>query len=195
MKPSSPFCFLPSVVLVCFSLVGYAAADPSSNLRIVIIRHGEKPKNGENLTCQGENRARQLPAVISKKFGKPDYTYVPALGLGPSTLHARMYQTVTPLAIRYDLEVNSGFAGNDFVGLSDSVLKRTGTVLMVWNHSYVMELAEHLGVQSPPIWSGKDFDGIWIITYPQGKAVLTLDREGLSPSYQCSDLVSAAAIG
>ena len=169
------------------SLAVHAETQPGDGLRIVIIRHGEKPKNGENLTCQGENRARQLPAVLSQKFGKPDYTYVPALGLGPSTLHARMFQTVTPLAIRYDLEINSGFGGNDFAGLADSVLKRTGTVLMVWNHTYIVELAKRLGVQSPPVWNGKDFDSIWVITYAQGKAVLTLDKEGLSPSNTCSD--------
>jgi hypothetical protein len=102
-------------------------------------------------------------------------------------LYARMFQTISPLAIRYDLTVNSAFAGNDYAGIAESVLKKRGTVLMVWNHTYVAELARRLGVVSPPAWPGKDFDSIWIITYPQGKAELSLDREGLSPSTTCID--------
>ena len=30
---------------------------PSNNLKVVIIRHGEKPKDGDNLSCQGQSRA------------------------------------------------------------------------------------------------------------------------------------------
>jgi hypothetical protein len=42
-------------------------ADDNS-LKVVIIRHGEKPETGDNLSCQGENRALQLPAVLYKKY-------------------------------------------------------------------------------------------------------------------------------
>ena len=51
---------------------------PDKNLKVVIIRHGEKPTEkpsdksdgGDNLSCQGQNRALQLPAVLIKKIGK-----------------------------------------------------------------------------------------------------------------------------
>ena len=84
---------------------------PEKNLKVVIIRHGEKPADksdgGDNLSCQGQNRALQLPAVLIKKIGKPDYTYVPALKLDKNTAHSRMFQTVTPFAVKYDLTINS----------------------------------------------------------------------------------------
>jgi len=151
----------------------------------VIIRHGEKQKISDNLTCQGENRARQLRAVLFRKFGKPSYSYVPALGLGESTVHARMFQTISPFAIKHDLSINSSFPGDDYSRIARSVLEKSGTVLMVWNHTFIPPLAEALGVKNPPRWADNDFDSIWIITYPQGKAVLSIDNESISPALDC----------
>src|SRR5579863_10187493 len=69
-------------------------------LRIVFIRHGEKPEKGSNLTCKGLNRSLQLPAVITKKFGVPDFIYVPSMKQSEKTTHARMFETVVPLAAK-----------------------------------------------------------------------------------------------
>src|ERR1700760_3001048 len=67
-------------------------------LKIILIRHGEKPENGDNLSCAGLNRSIKLPAVIKNKFGVPDYIYVPAPNTGKRTNNVRMLQTVTPLS-------------------------------------------------------------------------------------------------
>ena len=162
---------------------------PDKNLKIVIIRHGEKPADksdgGDNLSCQGQSRALQLPAVLIKKIGKPDYTYVPALKLDKNTAHSRMFQTVTPFAIKYDLTINSKYDESEPNDVAKSVLKKSGTVLMVWEHSAIPDLATALGVDNPPKWKGADFDSMWILTYPSGKAELTVDQEGLSPSVSC----------
>ena len=121
------FAQLKAVLLVLLACVVVCACDgsankttninsqnlPDKNLKVVIIRHGEKPADksdgGDNLSCQGQNRALQLPAVLIKKIGKPDYTYVPALKLDKNTTHSRMFQTVTPFAVKYDLTINSKF--------------------------------------------------------------------------------------
>jgi len=97
-----------------------------------------------------------------------------------------MFQTITPFAVKYNLTVNSKFDENDYSNIAESVLKKTGTVLMVWEHSAIQSLAEKLGVKSPPPWDGKDFDSIWVITYPKGKTVLSLDKEGITPSPDCN---------
>ncbi len=172
-----------AVSAISFSCISEAA--PDNNLKIVIIRHGEKPENGDNLSCQGESRALQLPAVLYQKFNKPDYTYVPSLELDKSTKHARMFQTVTPFAIKYNLTVNSKYDEKDYSTIAKKVLEKTGTVLMVWEHSAIPPLAGELGVNNPPAWGGKDFDSIWVITYPNGKAVLSIDKEGIIPSPDC----------
>ena len=167
----------------CWPWVGVCAAEAP---KVVIIRHGEKPTSGDNLSCQGENRALQLPAVLHRKFGKPDYTYVPALKLGESTNHARMFQTVVPLAVKYDLTLNSKFAESDVAGVAKDVLTHTGLVLMVWEHSQIPSLAAALGVSQPPPWKKGDFDSIWVISYAAGQASVTIEVEGITPSSRCA---------
>ena len=185
-------CMLLACIFVC-ACDGSAKNSPDKSLKVVIIRHGEKPAEpavkqaagGDNLSCQGQNRALQLPAVLIKKIGKPDYTYVPALKLDKNTAHSRMFQTVTPLAVKYDLTINSKYDENELNDAAKSVLKKNGTVLMVWEHSAIPDLASALGVDKPPKWKGADFDSIWIVTYASGKAELTLEQEGLNPSANC----------
>ncbi len=173
-------------VCVLLSSDSSARADtPDNSLKIVIIRHGEKPDDGDNLSCQGINRSLQLPKVLNAKFGTPAHTYVPSLGLGKSTSHSRMFQTVTPTAVKYNLKINSEFGEKDYANTAQDVLKKKNTVLMVWEHSAIQDLAKALGVDNPPDWKGSDFDSIWIITYPKGKATLSLDKEGLTPSAEC----------
>jgi hypothetical protein len=185
MKKSFLQSVLAGIAISVMAFSGMAQAAPDNNLKIVIIRHGEKPENGDNLSCQGESRALQLPAVLYQKFNLPDYTYVPSLGLDKSTKHARMFQTVTPFAIKYNLTINSKYDEKDYSTIAQKILEKTGTVLMVWEHSAIAPLAEALGVKNPPTWSGKDFDSIWVITYPNGKALLSTDKEGIITSPDC----------
>lgn len=177
---------LTGIVAFILSLPSIAQPIPDKSLKVVIIRHGEKPETGDNLSCQGENRALQLPAVLHKKFNKPDYTYVPSLGLSESTKHARMLQTVTPFAIKYNLTVNSQFDEKDYSKVAADVQKKTGTVLLVWEHSAIPHLAKKMGVKNLPVWQDNDFDSIWIITFVNGIASLSVDNEGLKPSPDCS---------
>ena len=184
-----PFLLALLACIVVFACDGSAKNSFDKNLKVMIIRHGEKPADnsngGDNLSCQGQNRALQLPVVLIKKMGKPDYTYVPALKLDKNTAHSRMFQTVTPFAVKYNLSINSKYQADDFAGAAKSVLKKNGTVLMVWSHSEMPDLASALGVDNPPKWKGADFDSMWIVTYAKGKAELTLEQEGLSPSETC----------
>lgn len=159
---------------------------PDDDLKVVIIRHAEKAKDSDNLSCQGHNRALQLASVLHQKIQTPDFTYVPALKADKSTKHSRMFQTVTPFAVKYDLTINSKYAVDDFADVANSVLKKRGTVLMVWSHSEIAELAQALGVKKPPKWDDADFDTMWTITYADGEAQLTQDMEGLNPPIACS---------
>lgn len=173
-----------AVFVLPFSCIVQAA--PDNNLKVIMIRHGEKPESGDNLSCQGENRALQLPAVLYQKFKTPDYTYIPTLGLGKATTHARMFQTVSPFAIQYNLTVDSKYDKDDYSKVAKNVMEKTGTVLMVWEHKAIPHIAEKLGVKNPPSWEGQDFDSIWVITYPNGKAVLSIDKEGITPADNCN---------
>ncbi len=186
MRKNSLLPVLACIAVSAVSFSSVAKTVPDNNLKVVIIRHGEKPETGDNLSCQGEQRALQLPAVLYQKFSKPEYTYIPTLGLGKATKHARMFQTVTPFAVKYNLTVDSKFDKDDYSKIAKNVLEKTGTVLMVWEHKAIQPIAKQLGVDNPPAWNGGDFDSIWVITYHNGKAVLSFDKEGISPSPDCN---------
>jgi hypothetical protein len=153
--------------------------------QVIIIRHGEKPANGDNLSCQGLNRALQLPAVLNKKFGVPGSIYVPSINTGRSTGVARMYQTAVPFAVKYNLNINTKYDVNDEDGLVKDVLKRSGTVLLVWEHKRIDNILKAFGVQNASKWPDEDFDSIWIISFQSGKPVLTKDKEGIHPASDC----------
>ena len=154
-------------------------------LKIVFIRHGEKPEKGGNLTCRGLNRALQLPAVITQKFGVPDFTYVPQLGMGEKTLHARMFETLIPLVSKYNLVINSKFEEKDTLGVASELKSKTGTVLIVWEHKAISGIVHALGVNDNVRWPDDDYDSIWIVTIKNGKASFSTDKEGLNPSNDC----------
>src|ERR1700733_13608402 len=126
--------FLSSSLLFCQG--GYSQ-EAGGELRVVLIRHGEKPRKGDNLTCQGLNRSLALPAVLYGKFGIPTAIYVPSPGLGDSTKHARMFETIVPFAVKYNLALNTSFAEKDSAGIARAILQRKGVVLVVWEHKAI----------------------------------------------------------
>ena len=159
---------------------------PDNKLKVVIIRHGEKPKDGDNLSCQGQNRALQLAAVLHHKLNLPKYIYVPALKSDDSTKHSRMFQTISPFAIKHNIAINSKYSADENEKIAKNVFKKSGTVLMVWEHNAIQQLANTLGIDNPPQWDDADFDSIWVISYSDGKAILSMDKEGLNPASTCS---------
>lgn len=163
----------------------HSASSQSQLKKVIIIRHAEKPDKGDNLSCQGLNRALQLPEVLEKKFGVPDHVFVPQINTGKSTSTARMYQTVVPFAVKYNLDVNTKYDVNDTKDLSKEIVAEKGTVLVVWEHDHIDNIARDLGVNTKDKWPGNDYDSIWIIDFKNGKPVLTKDREGIRPTENC----------
>ena len=179
------------VLLLCTGSL-LPAFSQSETLTVVIIRHGEKNDATGNLSCQGLNRSLLLPKVLNAKFHQFSYLYVPSASIGKSTGHARMYQTVTPLAIKDNLPVNSKYAVNAVAEVAQDVMKKTGTVLLTWEHEAIDDIAAALGVKDDHLhWADKDYDSIWIITWHTSKkgklkATLTVDKEGLNPPEACN---------
>ena len=190
MNQRKGFCLL----LLSISFYSNAQQMPAGvSLRVVIIRHGEKPDTGNNLSCAGLNRALALPAVLDTVIGKPGYTYVPTIGTGDKkTSSVRMFQTVTPFAVKNNLPVNSKYDEADTTAVAIDVKKKKGKVLMVWEHGNIPGLARNLGVKGNLSWPGSDFDSIWIIDFKgtdsKGNAlepVLTIEKEHITPSNIC----------
>ena len=169
-------------------------APPEPVLRVIIIRHGEKPEEGDNLSCAGLNRALALPTVLNRLLPTPpDYTYVPLIGTDDqNTSTARMFQTVTPYAVQHNLTVNSDYVVDNAKGIAKELRHKRGTVLLVWEHDNIPKIAKKLGLKDPEEWPDEDFDSIWTITFSGGGAkgkakhpVLTKSRADIQPSATC----------
>lgn len=164
----------------------HSSAQQQTQLKkVIIIRHGEKPENGDNLSCKGLNRALQLPAVINKKFGIPNHIFVPAINTGKSTSTARMYQTAVPLAVKYNLTINTKYDVRDAKDLVQDVLKKNGTVLIVWEHDNIDNILKAFGMKDASKWPGDDFDSIWIVSFQNGKVEFSKEKEGINPPDDC----------
>ena len=173
-------------MLLCGGTACVEGDGPSKHLRIVLIRHGEKPDAGNNLSCKGLNRSLALPGVLYPRFGRPDYTYVASIRVGSSADHARMLETIVPFAVKYGLTISDKYDEDDVTGLAKDVLKKEGTVLIVWDHSRLESVARALGVVDNTLtWSSDDYDSIWVITFSKGVAQLQKQREGLTPAEAC----------
>ena len=185
---SKKFLKLSSIVFYTLCLITgntYSQATTGA-LKVIIIRHGEKPNNGDNLNCQGLNRSQLLPAVIKSKFGIPAFSYVPSLTADSATKHARMFQTITPLAAKYNLTINSKFNGKDSLGLAGDILKKKGEVLVVWDHKMIVPIVHAFGITDPQLkWNDDDYDSIWIVSFKNGLAVLSKEKENLKPAAYC----------
>jgi hypothetical protein len=177
---------LTTVFFVAF-LTGSCQAQTTSGLqRVVIIRHAEKPDNGDNLSCKGFNRSLALPPVLYSKFKLPDKIFVPAVGNGKSANQLRMFETITPFAVKYNLKIDSKFDVDDVKNLADAIMKTNGYVLVVWEHDKIDNIAKALGVDSKNVkWTDGDFDSIWIIDFKNGKGTLSFDKENIKPADAC----------
>lgn len=179
-----PQAFLISVIGMLLFNITLSAQ--SKTLKLVFIRHAEKSADGDNLTCQGFNRSMRLPALLYKRFGRPNNMYVPAVKPGSVTKHARMLQTISPFAIKYNLSINTEFDSDDHQGIAKALLKENGTVFIIWDHRGIPPILEDLGISSGiPGWPGNDFDSIWIVTFSHKVPSLVKDKEELNPAAGC----------
>jgi hypothetical protein len=178
--------FCKVAVLLGSLLFKLDVSGQNGNLRVVLIRHAEKPQKGYNLTCKGLNRSLQLVSILYSRFGLPAAIYVPSLGERDSTKHARMFQTIAPFVTKYNLTIRTSFHENDTSQLAQAIRQQKGVVLVVWEHSRLPAIARCLGVKDVlHHWKDDDYDSIWIIDYVNGAAVLIKDKEGLHPGEAC----------
>lgn len=169
-------------IILCL-FFGMAWALPTE---VVIIRHGEKPKHGDNLNCAGLNRALKLASVLPR-FGNFQQIYAPRLdALNNTTVSARMFQTALPYTAKYNAKINTMYGKNNESAVAAAIRKDSGDILMVWEHNRIPLLAREFGVVNfPQSWNNNDFDSVWIITFPAGIATLKRSQENIIPSNSC----------
>jgi broad specificity phosphatase PhoE len=150
----------------------------------MIIRHGEKPvgsepgydaqgnENPAALTKTGWERANRLPDLFDPAAGDPR----PGLAR-PAAIYAanandegeglRTRETVTPLADRLGIPVNTDFGKAEEKDLVNLVTSRPGPALISWQHEEIPDIAKQFksATPKPPSdWPDDRYDVVWTFT-------------------------------
>ncbi|KAH6885932.1 hypothetical protein B0T10DRAFT_563913 [Thelonectria olida] len=147
--------------LLCF--VALAAAKPT----VYLIRHGEKPDDGNGLSVQGEMRAECLRNVFGSS-SKYNIGHIMAQAYKSSGKRQRPYLTVLPLAGDLDLTVDTSCDRDDNDCVVDVVegYDGNGNILICWEHDELNNIAEALGADDVDNYPDDRYDIIWTDPYP-----------------------------
>ncbi|HEX8914016.1 MAG TPA: histidine phosphatase family protein [Humisphaera sp.] len=175
-----PLALLAAVLVTAVPVAGDApgpvpgpAGDPP--LRILIIRHAEKPddRDDPHLSARGRARAAALARVVPERFARPDFV----VAARTSAHSNRSVETVTPLAESLRVPVDDALKDEQ----SDELARRLLTdrryagkvVLVCWHHGKIPDVARALGAAGVPAkWKDPVFDRVWEVTFRGGKATL-----------------------
>jgi hypothetical protein len=160
-----------SLVWLCLLVTSISWGAPA---QVLIIRHGEKPDTGNDLSSAGQERAQNLISYFEKnpdvtRYGTPVAIY--GFGPGADDGSLRGIETVTPLADALGLKVQSQFTKNDLQPIVDEVMSKPTydgkMVLICWEHKMIPALAHQFGAdQAPDAWAGSDvYDQVWEIDF------------------------------
>lgn len=157
-------------------------------VKIMVIRHAEKPagdiqgvtlegkRESESLTVRGWQRAGALVSF----FAPANNSFTNAALAQPQYLFAsrpkkrngsrRSIETLTPLAEKLALRINSNFARNESERMLDEAFICDGVVLIGWQQEYIPTIANYImgsNTETPQDWPVDRFDMVWVFTRDQ----------------------------
>ena len=160
--------------------------------KIMVIRHAEKPDRDfapYGVTLQGERskeslevRGWQRAGALASLFSPPNSHFQHPSLTRPQFLYAskplrrkgsrRPIETITPLATKLGIQINSNFSRFEFIEMVEEALLHKGAVLISWQREYIPEIALHiLGRQiAPTNWPINRFDMIWVFDLDRSSA-------------------------
>lgn len=156
-----------------------------SPVKIMLIRHGEKPESRgplgvrargaadeRSLTTMGWARAGALARFfdpLDQRFQHPALARPGAIvaarhdpkGREPSR---RCVQTVRPLARLAAIKIDERFAKDEESAMMQDLLKRSGVVLLCWAHEDIPKVLRELpgAPPTPSAWPDDRFDVVWV---------------------------------
>ena len=155
-----------------------------SATKIILVRHAEKPeKDGapygvtrkgerdkESLQVLGWQRAGALIALFAPPNGKFDASLAkPRFFFASKPLKRkgskRPIETITPLAEKLAIEINSDYERADFDNMLEEVSSCRGVVMISWQREYIPEIALKILDDrkiAPEDWPEDCFDMIWV---------------------------------
>jgi hypothetical protein len=161
---------LNGIALFSILVTNLAFAAPA---QVIILRHAEKPKHGNDLDTRGYERANALPGLFTTdpvliRYGKPAAIY--AMGPNSDDLSNRPVETVTPLAQSLHLSLQDNFTLNELTPLVNAVMTNPDyddkTVVICWEHKVIPTLVQAFGYNDAPSkWKKNTFDRLWILHF------------------------------
>lgn len=154
-------------------------------VKIMIMRHAEKPprnpppygvslegeREKESLTVRGWQRA----GALANFFAPPNSSFRDPSLAEPQFLYAskptkrngsrRPLETITPLAEKLAIRINTHFPKHEAEGMLEEVFLCAGVVLVCWQHEYIPKIANYIlgnETTAPQDWPGDRFDMVWI---------------------------------
>jgi hypothetical protein len=150
-----------------------ALAQPA---QVIIIRHAEKPEEGNELNLRGRERAGALAAYFQSapevnEFKAPVAIYAQLPKDATSSI--RSAQTVQPLADALHEVLHRNFTKTQHQQMVDEIMHKPEyaghTVLICWEHKVIPEMAREFGVTDAPTkWASEVYDRTWVITFHDG---------------------------
>jgi hypothetical protein len=153
---------------------------------VLLLRHGEKPSSGPDLSEQGWQRARALPQL----FDRPEFTQngKPAalFAMSPDDKNTedqeaskRPLETLQYVSQSLGLPINDQYTKDDVPDLVNKIMNDETLngkfVVICWEHKVLSDIAASFGVVPTPKYPGSAFDRAWLIT---------LQPNGDTPSFQ-----------
>jgi hypothetical protein len=178
-----------AMVIVLVALLPAAVAQDRDAAKrpqqVLLIRHAEKPGDDASvhLSADGLKRAEALHRLFEPAADRPAPFPVPdVIFAAKDSKHSRRsVETVTPLAKRLKLPVDSTYKDEEFAALAREFLQNPRysgrTILVCWHHGTMPQLAARLGAaDAPAAWKGSVFDRVWLVTSADGRAAKFGDR-------------------
>lgn len=193
------------LIALFFSFTSFVPKALSMPAHILLIRHGEKPDSGDELSPRGWDRAKALPSLFEREpyagFGAPAALF----GMAPKSQDeiaaeppandgtknedegsVRAIQTLKYVSEKFGLKIIDKYKKGDEQALADQLRtddKLNGKFVVVcWEHKALTDLAADLGVDPAPKYPGSHFDRAWLLTMDGDKVARFQDLpENLLP--------------
>lgn len=146
--------------------------------QVILIRHAEKPVQGNTLSLKGKERAAALAPYFMESpevtvYGTPVAIYAQSAPKTDSSV--RPIETVTPLALNLKMVINNHYGRDEYRKMIDEIKNNPNyngkLVLICWEHEVIPEIARAFGTsQSPSRWAGDTYDRCWLLGF-QGTRV------------------------
>lgn len=173
---------IPLVMFADAPLVGKNAA--LKNAVILIIRHAEKPDDGNGLSPEGDARA-QAYVNYFKNFtmdGQPlklDYLFAAA----DSKESRRPRLTIEPASHALHLPIDTRFKNKNFQELADEIESRPHghAILIAWHHEKIPSLLRALGIDPAQVipkakWPEAEFGWLIQLRYDENGRLIEVKR-------------------